>query len=87
MNSYQKGTQCHFDRLCVMSMNKSVPEEPSFITKAKVAQLLGYAPRTIGRMMAKGLPHYKIEEGRCRFRKDEVIEWVSENYKVVRNSL
>ena len=62
----------------------TVFEEKTYLTKRQVADLLQLTPRTIDRLMARGLPHYKIGNQRARFAHAEISSWLEENCRTVR---
>ena len=61
-------------------------EKNGLLTKRQLASYIQLTPRTVDRLMARGLPHYKIGNQRARFRISEIHQWMEENCRVVRNA-
>ncbi|MDA7500175.1 helix-turn-helix domain-containing protein [bacterium] len=59
-------------------------KEKTYLTKRQVADLLQLTPRTVDRLMTRGLPHYKIGNQRARFSQAEIRQWMEEECKTVR---
>ena len=69
-----------------MKKDEQIQINQAYITKNQLACLLQLTTRTIDRLMARGLPHYKIGNQRCRYKVHEIEQWLRANCKVVRRS-
>lgn len=70
------------------NMNNDYVDDPNreILSKAGVAKLYKLSTRTVDNLLRKGLPHLKIGNRRCRFVREEVIQWMKEQFHTVRRA-
>jgi hypothetical protein len=52
--------------------------------KTDIAKYMQQTPRSVEKMMARGLPFFRLSARATRFRISDVQKWLTENCKVVR---
>src|SRR5262245_23084392 len=71
--------------LCATVGAARAPVDPvsppfQFADKRAVSAMLGLSVRTVDNLIAKGMPHLKLGERRCRFDLQEVRAWLKQQY-------
>lgn len=66
-----------------MKANNAFEEPALFLNKDQVASLLQVSRRTVDALMAaKKLPFYKLNPHLVRFRREDVLEHLRQNFRV-----